>query len=124
MLAEGENHMKSHEYAQQLMETANRILARPEVEFGGSSPYLFLYFFDKEGFVEVVRAMGNGKKEFSGGDYTFIPEGTCLRITAPRDTVCRMVQEAKYVCEPLLSAEEAAKFSTIEDATRSASSAL
>jgi hypothetical protein len=99
--------MTSHEYAQIVKATAEHMLSRPEVEVD-SVPRLYISFWSKEKFVSVVKAMGAGKKEFKSDDLTFIPDGTCLQISAPRNLVCRKIQEAKYVCEPLLTERELA----------------
>src|SRR5207245_5997254 len=97
--------MKSHEYAEELRKTAEHILSRPEVEFD-SKPHLFISFWSKDKFVSVVKGMGSVKKDFSGTDLHCKVEGTCLTISAPRNLVCRKIQEAKFVCEPLLTDSE------------------
>jgi hypothetical protein len=99
--------MKSHEFATQLKVTAEHILNRPDVEIESNSPFVFMSFWDKKLFVEVARTMGPGKKEFSStNDLHYTPNGTCLTLSIPRDKVCRKIQDVKWECEPLLSAEE------------------
>jgi len=56
-----------------------------------------------------VRAIGAGKKEYSGTDLRYVAKyGAEISMTIPRDQVCRKVQEAKWECEPLLTPEEEA----------------
>lgn len=99
--------MNSHEYARELQKTVDHLLARPEVELENyAAPYQFLSFYDKDKFIAAARAMGSGKKEFSRDELKFRPDGTCIIMSIGRDKVCRLVQEAKYECEPILSSYE------------------
>ena len=103
--------MKSHEYAKQVIQAAEFILSRPEFEAETTSTTLYLgCFWDKALFLAAVRALGTGKKEYSGTELRYAVEdhGAKMTMTIPRDKVCRKVQEAKWECEPLLTPEEEA----------------
>ena len=103
--------MKSHAYAKAIIQAAEFILSQPEFEVESDKPSLYLgWYWSKELFLAAVRALGAGKKEYSGSDlkYTTNAHGANVWLTIPRDKVCRKVQEAKWECEPLLSTEEEA----------------
>lgn len=97
--------MTSHEYARELQKTAAILLNRPEIAFP-HGPYLYESYYDKEQFLEAVRAMGSGAKKFTEHDFRFTPTDTCITMCISRSKVCRKVQEEKWECEPLLSEEE------------------
>lgn len=97
--------MKSHEYAVKLKEAAEFLLSKDELELD-SGPLVSVWFWNKEQFIAVVKALGSGEKEVTERDVAFVPLGTCLRMVAPRNLVCRKVQEEKWECEPLLSQDE------------------
>lgn len=103
--------MKSHEYAKQVIQAAEFIMSRPEFEAKCSSATLYLgWFWDKAPFLAAARALGTGKKEYSGTDlsYTVEDHGAKITMSIHRDKVCRKVQEIKWECEPLLTPEEEA----------------
>ena len=103
--------MKSHAYAKAIIQAAEFILSQPEFDTESGTPGLCLgWYWSKESFLAVVRALGAGKKEYSDSDlrYTVDTHGANIWLTIPRDKVCRKVQEAKWECEPLLSPEEEA----------------
>ena len=103
--------MKSHEHAQKIKQAAEYILSCPEFETE-ASPMLYAgWYWEKDKFVNAVKALGSGKKEFFGTDlrYTVENHGAKIYLTIPRDKVCRKVQEVKWECEPLFSAEELEK---------------
>ena len=97
--------MKSHEYAAELQKSIDHILSKPDVDFD-SEPHIFLHFYNKEKFVAVAKGMGSIHKEFSSDELVCKVDGTCIEIRAPRNLVCRKIQEAKFVCEPLLTDRE------------------
>ena len=97
--------MTSHEYAIAMQKTAEYILSKPDVDFD-SEHKIYLHFWNKDKFVAVVKAMGAGKKEFSSDDLIYKVDGAAIQIRAPRNLVCRKIQEAKYVCEPLFTEKE------------------
>lgn len=104
--------MNSHEYANKLKELGDFLLAKPEFEtpWSESNAYIGLYYWGgKDGFLSAVKALGTGTKEWGKDDLRYIPAGTdMLRLNISRASVCRLVKEAEYECEPLLSqAEEA-----------------
>lgn len=104
--------MNSHEYAMKLKELAEFLLGKPDfnMPWGEKHAYTILsYWGSKDDFLGAVRALGEGTKEWSRDDLTFVPSGTdMLHLQIARSKVCRKVQEEKWECEPLLSqAEEA-----------------
>lgn len=103
--------MKSYKYADNLEKLATFLRNRPEFETEAPSVYGFFTYYDKDSFIAAVRACGAGKKEFADTFIHFFPavgEGIHLRLEAPRNKVCRLVREAEYDCDPLLSQEEEA----------------
>ncbi len=105
--------MNSHEYANKLKQLADFLLNKPEftTDFDAKFSYLRMYYYGRKGeFLAAVKALGSGKKEWSKDELRYIPDATdMLRLTVNRTAVCRLVKEAEYECEPLLSqAEEAA----------------
>lgn len=103
--------MNSHEYAKQLRVLADFLDSKPEFETK-CKLYAFFSYYEKDDFLAAVKAVGSGKKEFTDNEIQFLPvindNFIHLRLTAPRSAVCRLVQEAKYECDPLLSPEEEA----------------
>lgn len=101
--------MTSREYAEQLRETAEILESRPEFEMP-TTRVVVSYYGEKDKFIAAVRALKPGRKSIDEdaqhGYVNFYPTGTCLRLYINRLAVCRKVQDAKYECEPLLSAEE------------------
>lgn len=102
--------MKSHEYAVNLRRLADFLDSRPDFETATEKVYMFVSFYEKEPLVAAVKALGSGTKEFSGDFLYFHPainDGKLMvRAEAPRNKVCRLVREAEYDCEPLLSPTE------------------
>lgn len=111
--------MTSHEYANRVKEIADFLLSRPEFDTGGS-PHFFLSFYDKDKFLLAVKALGTGTKEFTTGSWpevVFKPTGAEeIKVSVPRDKVCRKVQDAVWECEPLLSTGEIEQIGVIPDA--------
>jgi len=102
--------MDSHQYAKQLKETAEHMLARPVFQLEEySNPHVYVSFYEKEKFVAAARSLGSGKKYFSMDDLLYEPNGTCIVLVIGRDKVCRKIQDVKWECEPLLSTEEVEK---------------
>lgn len=95
----------SHEYARAMLATAEYILARPDVDFDVEHR-IYLHFWNKEQFINAAKAMGTCKKEFASDELVLKIEGAPIEIRAPRNLVCRKIQEAKFVCEPLMSDRE------------------
>jgi hypothetical protein len=110
--------MKSHEYANKLKELADFLLSRPDFDTKTDSLYQSFWFWQaKEPFLAAVRALKPGEKKY--GEDTDrdsllfypagLPEGITLELRVQRALFCRKVQEEKWECEPLLSAEEEAQ---------------
>lgn len=101
--------MNSHLYAERLKDLAEFLLSKPEFETN-TKVYMLMYQSDKEKLVQAVKAIGAGTKTFTDNEFKFaantLPEGIELRISAPRNLVCKLVAAAKYDCEPLLSPDE------------------
>jgi len=109
----------SRDFAKNLRALAEWLDARPEFPMPSvtaRTPYN--EYYDKDEFIQAVRALGAGKKEdgILGKDYLkFIaettPEDTEVQIEINRVKVCKLVrpaQPAEYDCESLLNqAEEA-----------------
>src|SRR5581483_3112973 len=108
--------MTSHDYAVELRRIADELESRPEFDlpdYTRKAYVSFSYFSDKGRFISAVRALGSLSKDFS--DKTYLRVSKSLGTTASidmnvnRDSVCRLVREAEYECEPLLNAEEMAE---------------
>lgn len=98
--------MNSHEYANGLAEIAEFLLSKPAFDTRHSTPKPYLYFWtEKEKFLEAVRALGAGTKEYKT-DELFFHAGDFVTLVVQRSAVCRKVQEEKWECEPLLSDSE------------------
>jgi hypothetical protein len=101
--------MKSHEYAQKLKETAEYLLSKPEFKVSYTTIY-FGHYWDKDEFLTAVRALGAGTKKYSDADLTFSPASPSpIYLSINRSTVCKLVRQAEYECELLLSQEEEAE---------------
>lgn len=102
--------MKSYNFADNLEKLAAFLRSKPEFETGTEKVYAFFSYYDKEQFLSAVKATGTGKKEFTDSQIYFYPaiNGAAIhvRIEAPRNTVCRLVQEAVYDCEPFLAEKD------------------
>src|SRR5271166_2244220 len=103
----------SHGYAKALIEAANYLLSKPEFATETGGPYVYLgIFWEKEKFLKAAKALGTFTKEYASGNLKIkneLPLGAQIYMEVPRDKVCRLVQEAKYECDPLFSPEEEAE---------------
>jgi hypothetical protein len=103
----------SHAYAKALIEAANYLLDKPEFDTETAGPYIYLgHFWTKEKFLKAAKALGSFSKEYNDASLKIkneLPMGAQVYMEVSRDKVCRLVQEAKYECEPLLSPEEEAE---------------
>jgi hypothetical protein len=112
--------MTSHEYANKLKALAEWLLSKPEVD--AHTDHVresFWYWSAKEPFLAAVRALKPGRKEYGEGTNADalalkfypagVPEGVDFYLRINRSAMCRLIQEAKYECEPLLSPEEEAQ---------------
>ncbi len=101
--------MKSHEYAEKLIDAAVALLKRPEFEVA-NDPHFYQGYYDKEKFLAAARALGSGKKEFTSDLYSelrFKPDAVAgMALTIPRDKVCRKVRDEEWECESMLSPDE------------------
>jgi hypothetical protein len=100
--------MKTHEYAEKLKAAAEFLASRENVELG--TLYIPIFFYDRQPFVDAVRAFGPGDKAFTDSELGFIPKAPCdfFKLYIPRNRVCKLVRPAEYDCEPILSDEEVA----------------
>ena len=102
--------LTSHEYAKKLQQLADFLLSKPNFNTDWEEKYSYVtfnYYAKKADFLDAARSLGSGKKEWSDDRLKFVPNGTdMLKIYVSRSAVCRKVQEEKWECEPLLSAEE------------------
>lgn len=99
----------SHDWARDLQRTAEFLLSRDAVEIGRVPQTKGWFFGDKDVFIALVRATLPGKKKIDQYYVNFTPTGANLELTVNKDLVCRKVQDVKYECQPLLSAEEDAE---------------
>jgi len=102
--------MKSHEYAEGMKQAAEFLLSRPEFETQ-LDPWMYLgYYYSKEKFLDTVKALGSGHKEYQNDDLKFEnrEHGAKIQASIRRSEVCRLVKAAEYECVPLLSIEEEA----------------
>ena len=106
-----ENKM-SHAYAKALQEAAEYLLSKPDFMTGTSGPYIYLgTYYSKEKFLQAVHSLGNMEKEYTDTLLKVkhvLPQGAQVYTEIARDKVCRLVQEAKWECEPLMTPEEEA----------------
>lgn len=106
--------MTSHEYANRLKEIAEFLLSRPAFEVA-NMPLVLQMYYDKDKFLAAALSLGSGKKEFTDGSWPevkFFPDACPeIRLSIPRDKVCRKVQDVVWECEPFLSPEEEATLS-------------
>lgn len=99
----------SHVYAEQLKTLAEFLLSKPEFEVNSNKAYFFDTYYNRDSFIKAVKALGSGTKNFTDTYLEYLvksPNGTHIRIEAPRDRVCTLVTPAVYDCIPLLSEEE------------------
>jgi len=101
--------MTSHELARRMAATADYLLSRPDFDTPCTDHSLYLgsYWDDKDAFIAAVKALGSGTKEYSGSDLQY-NAATPMRIWTRinRNKVCRKVQEERWECESILSAED------------------
>lgn len=103
--------LTSHQYAKYLKELAEFLLSKPDFTTDLEKVYLFIHVYKKEELVAAVKALGTGTKEFKNDTFHFhptTPEHLFIRVEAPRNLVCRLVEPAKYDCESILTPEEMA----------------
>lgn len=97
--------MDSHEYAERLKVEAAYLLDKPAFivpnHMGAAETY-YWYMFDKEPFIEAVRALGAGEKKIGTEYVDFHPTGAPFFIRIERNYVCKLVKPAEYDCEPFL----------------------
>ena len=106
--------MKSHEYAEGMKQVAEFLLSRPEFETQ-MDPWVYLgHYYSKEKFLDAVRALGSGHKEYQNDELKFENKehGAKIQVSIRRSEVCRLVKAAEYECIPLLSIEEEASLET------------
>jgi|SRR5580765_5191063 len=109
--------MTSHEYAREIAKIATGLLDRPEFEMPDyydpkyKKCYLLIdYFADKDGFLAAAKALGTVTKQVVEEDYILTPQfAPMLQVHANRNSLCKLVQPAKWECEPLLSPQEEAQ---------------
>lgn len=105
---------QSHDYARALQEAAEYLLSKPDFKTVVSGAYLYLgTFYSKDEFLAATRSMGALAKEFTDTQLKVkhvLPKGAELYFEIARDKVCKLVQRAKWECEPLLTPEEEASF--------------
>jgi hypothetical protein len=91
--------------------TAEFLLSRPEFNTPSDSHSLYLgRYWEEEGknmLITMVKAVGAIKKEYSGSDlHIHLQTPLAIWTCIDRDKVCRKVQEEKWECELLLTAED------------------
>ncbi len=106
--------MKTQEVAQMLRNFAAFLEDRPDFRvegdlslMPGKNPYFFCKYYDKNTFVEAVKALGDCTKTYTDGDYSDLrvtAKNFPIQLSISRDRVCK--KEVKYICEPLFSTEE------------------
>jgi hypothetical protein len=104
--------MESHEWARKVIEKANEVLAAPSFNMPNYQSELdnLTYYYDKDGFVAAVRALGAGAKDATDEKYfRFKPDALpTITLQIEREQICKMVKPPVYDCgESLL--EEAEK---------------
>lgn len=113
--------MTSHEYAFQLQQLVELLLARNPFDIPDyvKRATVSLRYFDKAPFIESVRSVGNMHKEFDDEYLTCIATekaGGELRVYIQRNQVCTLVRPAEYDCIPLLSTEEESQLAGVRAA--------
>ena len=66
-----------------------------------------IHFDSKEAFVNAVKAVGEGVKEYTSEPYSKLNYSAAwapIELSIPRDKVCRKI--VKFECDPLFTAEE------------------
>jgi hypothetical protein len=97
--------MTSHEYATEIRKQADYLESRPVFEIPGSERTFFC-FYDKHKFLDAVRALAPGTKEYKYDDLDFTISAVSIVLSIPRNRVCKLVAPAVWDCEPLLSLQE------------------
>src|SRR5882762_7450110 len=97
----------SHELAVKLMNTAKLLFMRKDIELPGvEDAKITVEYYDSEPFLNAVREMGSGKKDFESYYVKFTPDDSILTLQVPRNKVCKKIQEEKWECVPLLTPEQ------------------
>lgn len=103
----------SHDYAKALQQAAEFFLSRPAFDIDSPRAYSFSYFrfHKKELFIAAVKALGSGTKGGDDKNIEFLVRTGDVEITvsAPRNTLCRLIRPAEYDCDPFLSDAEQAE---------------
>ena len=103
----------SHEFAVRMKQIADYLLARDSFKITRCaviSDYdgkFSMTFDDKEEFVKAVKIVGDAKKSYTDGDYSYLQVEAVyapIELKISRDKVCKKV--VKFECEPLFSEEE------------------
>lgn len=103
--------VNSWQLADELQEVVDLLRKCPSFVRGHSLGQIWLTFYDKEQFLTAARAIGSVIKTEDKilNHYELKSTRVPLRISCPRDLVCRLVKPAvpaEYSCEPLLSESE------------------
>lgn len=113
---DGSGSPSSHDYARNLQSMAEALLSRPAfvLPWSEAKPIQCMGFYadaDKQNFLDAVKALGSGKKEFSDSEVQFRAElsGGLLILSIPRNILCRLIRPAEYECIPFLTPEEEAQ---------------
>jgi hypothetical protein len=112
--------MDSHEYAARIQAEAKYLLDKPPFEmptYTGLIKEFYWYMGDKAGFVAAVRALGTGEKQIGVEYVEFHPVDAPIAIRIERQHVCKLIEPAKYDCEPFLGPEEDAVIDAAAAAT-------
>ena len=107
---------KNHEVAQELRKLADALDVQPEQEAVQPSVYFSCKYKDdgKELFLGLAKLLPRPLKKSDGFDHSemvlsYSSNALLINTSIERSKVCRMIEparEAKFECEPLLSAEE------------------
>jgi hypothetical protein len=105
----------SHEFARKQQKEAEYLLSKPafKVPSHMEREEYFWYMWDREGFVEAVKALGAGIKSIGPEYVEFRPKDAPVYISIERDKVCKMVRPAEYDCEPWLTEEDHQKIDVV-----------
>lgn len=106
--------MKSHDLANEMRKMADYLSSKPNFN-APSTATKYLCFYDKQQFIEAVRALEPGKKEYRDSDLEFNVSAVPIVMSIPRNRVCVLVSPAVYDCEPLLTTEEESSLPSAED---------
>lgn len=98
----------THDWAKDLIRTANFMLSKEAIEIGDIPVTRASFYYTKDTFLAMVRAMKPGKKTMDTYYVNFLPRGANLELYINRDLICKRLNPV-YECEPLLSAAEDAE---------------